>query len=390
MNYEMTDDQITLQNACREFCGKEILPGAAILDSCSREEASAIMKGNLKKLGLRGYLGMGINRDFGGKDADMLTTVIAGEEIAKACASTFITAASSAVYFGYALSRFGNDEQKKRYLPGIVSGEKIGAIAVSEYDAGSDDHAMNTTASRKGNSWILNGVKSYVTNAPVAEYFLVAARSDGGNGGSGEITFFIVERGCPGFSEGELSDTMGLHGAQAGEIIFNHCIVDSIDILGVPGQGADILGYLKNYRALFTAVCSLGISCAAMESANRYSKERKSFGRYINRYQEIAFRLAEMMIQTDISRLLIYKAAWELDNHSVEAESAVSCAKIFSTETAALVSGWAVQIYGGKGYLKGSDVERFYRDAKFGEIAGGTSELHRLSIASEILDRYCN
>jgi alkylation response protein AidB-like acyl-CoA dehydrogenase len=127
-----------------------------------------------------------------------------------------------------------------------------------------------------------------------------------------------------------------------------------------------------------------------MESSNRYSKERKSFGRYINRYQEIAFRLAEMMIQTDISRLLIYKAAWELDKNSGEAESAVSCAKIFSSETAAAVSGWAVQIFGGKGYLKGTDVERLYRDAKFGEIVGGTSELHRLSIASEILDRYSN
>lgn len=390
MNYELTNDQITLQQAYREFCNSQILPGAEKLDTGLREDAADLLKSNIKALGKFGFLGLGHNPDYGGKETDIITRTIAGEEIARACAATYISAVTSSVYFGYILNTFGTEEQKKKYLPGIISGEKIGCIALTEYESAENGFAMNTTARYKDGSWAINGVKPYVTNAPVADYYLVAAANEPESEYSGGITFFLIERGHGGCVEGEHVDTMGLHGAQASGVILHNCVVQNHSVVGVPSKGIDILSFIKNFRALFTAVCSLGIASAAMNSSNKYSKERKASGRYINRYQEISFKLADMMIETDISRLMIYKAAWELDNRSGEAASAVSCAKIFTTEAAARITGWAVQIFGGRGYLRGTDAERFYRDVKFGEIAGGTSELQRMSIAAEILDRYCN
>jgi len=344
----------------------------------------------MRKAGELGLLGVSVPEAYGGLGMGFVTTMLVCDYISGATGSVATAFGAHTGIGTMPITLYGTEEQKKKYLPDIISGKKIGTLAVTEYESGSDDNEMKTTAFFKGSAWVVSGMKPYVTNAPAADYFLVAAASESESEYSGGITIFIVARGTSGCIDGEPVETMGLRGSSAGEIILNKCSLRNNAVIGSPGEGVEILAYIKNFSALCTATCSLGIAAAAMDSSNTYSKERKSSGRYLNRYQEIAFKLADMMIETDISRLLLYKAAWELDNGSDDAASAVSCAKIFATEAASRITGWGVQIFGGKGYLKGTDVERFYRDAKFGEIAGGTSELQRIAIAGEILDRYCN
>jgi alkylation response protein AidB-like acyl-CoA dehydrogenase len=388
MNYELNAEQNAIRDNFENFCRSEIAPGAKLLDQGSEDEIPGLMGGNIKKLAELGYLGMCHDEAYGGTNADLISQAVAGEAVAKACASTFLSAGSSSGLFGLPVRIFGNPEQKKKYLPRLIRGEIIGCFAMTEPGAGSDAAGMETTAVKRGDKWILNGTKTLITNAPIADTSLIMAYNDRDAGPGSGVTAFIVDRDCPGFSTGKPFDMLGFRGSPTGEIFLEDCEVSEDAVLGEVGKGFVQAMQTMEYGRIGMATASLGIAVACMEEATRYSGERKAFGRFLNRYQEVSFKLADMMILTDLSRLMIYRAAWAKERGDPEAAVLISCAKLFASEAATQISSWALQIYGGYGYLKDFTVERLYRDAKLGEIGEGTSEIQRIIIARSILDRF--
>lgn len=388
MNYDFTEDQRLIKDNFSRFCRKEIEPKAASLDRVPDKESEKLLRENIKKLASLGYLGMAHEEKYGGSGLDTLTQSIAGEEVARACASTYLSAGASCGLFGLPLRHFGSDEQKRKYLPGIISGEKIGCFGLTEPGAGSDAAGINTRAEKKGGKWIINGTKTFITNAPVADAALIFAYTDRNAGPGSGITSFIVESGTPGFVTGKPFDKMGFRGSPTSEIFLDNCAVDEDAVLGQPGRGfAQAMKTLEYGRIGMATVC-LGIAVASMEAAECYSRERQQFGKPINRFQEVGFKLADMMIYTDLSRLLIYRAAWAKDTGDPESAVLASCAKLFASEAAARCADMAVQIHGGYGYMKGCVVERLFRDARLCEIGEGTSEIQRGIIAGDLIKKY--
>lgn len=387
MNYTLTDIQKSIKESFSTFCNKELAPRAPLLDTASHEEVQVLIKENIKKLASIGYLGMAHEEKYGGTNIDLLSQAIAGEEVARACASTFLSAGASNGLFGVPLRLFGTDEQKSKYLPGIIKGDIIGAFGLTEPEAGSDAAAIKTTAVKKGNEWILNGSKTFITNAPIADVCLIMAYNDKEAGPGAGVTGFIVEKDAPGFAVGKPFDKLGFRGSPTAEIFLEDCKVPESAVLGQVGAGFIQAMQTLEYGRIGMATVCLGIAVACMEAANAYSKERKTFGKPINRYQEISFKLADMMIMTDISRLLIYKAAWAKEIKDPESAVLASCAKLFASESATKIASMAIQVHGGYGYIKEFPVERLYRDAKLGEIGEGASEIQRILIAKSILSK---
>ncbi len=388
MNYELSDEQISIKMNFANFCGKELAPRSASLDRASEDEVAIMIKENIRKLAGIGYLGMLHDEKYGGTNVDLLSQVVAGEEVAKACASTFLSAGASVGLFGLPLKMFGSEEQKKKFLPGIISGDIIGCFGLTEPEAGSDAAGIKTTAVKKGNKWVLNGSKTFITNASIADVAMVFAYNDRNAGPGAGVTCFLVEKGVPGYTAGKPFDKMGFRGSPTAELFLSDCEVDEGAVLGETGKGFIQAMQTLEYGRVGMATVSLGIAMACMEEANRYSKERKAFGRPINRYQEVSFKLADMMIMTDVSRLLIYRAALAKENSEAEAPVLASCAKLFASEAATRISSMAVQVFGGYGYMKDYAVERLYRDAKLGEIGEGTSEIQRILIAKSVLGKF--
>jgi alkylation response protein AidB-like acyl-CoA dehydrogenase len=283
---------------------------------------------------------------------------------------------------------FGTEGQKQKYLPGIIKGDIIGCFGLTEPEAGSDAASISTTAVKKGDSWVLNGTKTFITNAPIADVALIFAYNDKSKGPGSGVTSFIVDTKTPGFSIGKPFDKMGFRGSPTSEIFLDDCEVPESAVLGEVGKGFIQAMKTLEYGRIGMALASLGIATACLEISNKYSKERKAFGKPINRYQEISFKLADMMIMSDVSRLMIYKAAWAKQVNDPEATILASCAKVFATESATQISSLAVQVHGGYGYIKEYPVERLYRDAKLGEIGEGTSEIQRVLIAQSLLTKY--
>jgi alkylation response protein AidB-like acyl-CoA dehydrogenase len=387
MDYSLNEIQISIKNNFATFCNKELQPRAALLDAASHEEVQVMIKENIKKLADIGYLGMAHEEKYGGTNLDLLSQAIAGEEVARACASTFLSAGASNGLFGMPLKMFGTDEQKSKYLPGIIKGDIIGSFGLTEPEAGSDAAAIKTTAVKKGNEWILNGSKTFITNAPITDVCLIMAYNDKEAGPGAGVTGFLVERNTPGFVVGKPFDKLGFRGSPTAEIFLDDCKVPESAVLGQVGAGFIQAMQTLEYGRIGMATVSLGIAVACMDYANAYSKERKTFGKPINRYQEISFKLADMMIMTDISRLLIYKAAWAKEVKDPESAVLASCAKLFASESATKIASMAVQVHGGYGYIKEFPVERLYRDAKLGEIGEGASEIQRILIAKSILSK---
>ena len=287
--------------------------------------------------------------------------------------------------FGIPVRLFGTGEQKKKYLPGIIRGEIIGCFGLTEPEAGSDAASIKTTAVRKGDRWVINGTKTFITNAPIADTALVFAYNDREKGPGAGVTSFLVDKGTMGFSAGRPFDKMGLRGSPTAELVFEDCEVPESAVLGEVGKGFIQAMQTLEYGRIGMATVCLGIAAKCLELSNRYSKERKAFGKPINRYQEVSFKLADMMIMSDVARLLIYQAAWAKDTKNPEAAVLASVAKVWSSEAATQISSLAVQVHGGYGYIREFPVERLYRDAKLGEIGEGTSEIQRVLIAKSIL-----
>ncbi|OPY89856.1 MAG: Acyl-CoA dehydrogenase [Syntrophaceae bacterium PtaU1.Bin231] len=381
MDYESTQKQKDLQQRIAEFCREEIAPRAGMLDEGPRDMIGSMMKDNLKLLGKVHFTGMGIDARYGGEELDLVSQCMAGEELARACAATFFSAWSMCMA-GAMLDMFGTGEQKEKYLPGLSRAERIGALAYSESDAGVDLTAVKTSACKRDDHWIVDGSKNLVTNATIADFFLVLARTDPG------AAVLIIDREMDGIRIGTSVDPMGLRGAPLAAVTLDRCEVPTANVLGGDtGQGLAQMDRVLDIGKLGMAVLSVGIGMACLERAIQYARERRTFGERIGNYQEVSFKLAEMYSGNDLGRMLLHRAAWGLDRGEADASVLISCAKLFSSEAAANTAHCALQIFGGNGYLKGAEVERLFRDARFCEIGYGPSEIQRSFIAGHILSR---
>jgi alkylation response protein AidB-like acyl-CoA dehydrogenase len=388
MDYELTSAQINLQQDILKFCSEEIQPFSRSLDESPRDEVGSLMRNNLKKLGKAGFMGLGIETGYGGKGLDLLSRCVAGEELAKSCASTFISAWSSDLA-GFLLQVSGTAEQKEKYLPWLSKGDYIGALAYTESNAGVDIAAITTRAKRKDDRWILNGAKVLITNAPIADLFLVLAYVEDGAGQASDSAVFIIDKGAEGLKIESPVDVMGLRGSPISGIVMENCAIPGSSVLGgIAGKGFEQIENLMAIGKLGMAVMSVGIGMACMENATRYARERKAFGEAIGKYQDVSFRLAEMFAHNDLGRMLIHRAAWGMLEKDPETDVLIACAKLFSSEAVSKTAHAATQIFAGHGYVKGTDIERLYRDARFCEIGCGTSEIQRSVIARSVLNRY--
>ncbi|MRR36605.1 hypothetical protein EG829_18455 [bacterium] len=383
MDYQFSQEELKLQQDAMSFCREHILVRAGMLDACSYEDACRCMKENLKTLSAGGLLEAGLT----GEGLDLVRYYIVGEEIAKICPSTYLSARASAFLCAGAIKLFGTEVQKHKYLPGILKADMIGAFAYSEEQAGTDMAAISTTAECLDGIWRLSGRKDIVVNAPIADVLLVLAACSGDAGAEKGMSLFIVEKGTDGLSITDPVRTMGLRGAPIAGITLNSCKASGI--LGdEPGRGFMQAKRLLGIGTIGIAALCVGIGTNCMEISTEYAKNRTAFGRRIGMHQDVGFKLADMFAHNDLGRMMALRSAWALNTGEAGAEILAACAKLFASEAAVKIANWGMQIFAGHGYLAGTDMERLYRDAKFGEICEGTSEMQRSFIAKAELDRY--
>jgi butyryl-CoA dehydrogenase len=388
MDYALTQEQLALQESFRKFCEKEIRPNADLLDRADHAEAEKILRKNFKKLAEIGYTGLFHEEKYGGTKKDLITQSVAQEELARACASTYLSIGGSIGLCGIPIALFGSEEQKKKYLPKLITTEMIGSFGLTEPEAGSDAISLKTTAVKKGNNWVLSGTKTFNTNGPFADISLVMARTGDPTQKGKNVSSFIVEKGTKGFSAGKPMEKMGYCGSQTSELILEECEIPGENLVGQENMGFIQAMKTLEYGRIGMAVVCLGVAMACMEESIKYAKERVQFGRPIGKFQMTGFKLADMKLLTDVSRLLIYKASWLKEIGDPAAATMACIAKLVASEASTQISSWAVQIHGGYGYIKEFPVERLYREAKLGEIGEGTSEIQRILIARDVLAKY--
>jgi alkylation response protein AidB-like acyl-CoA dehydrogenase len=379
MNFDLTENQKMIQDTIRKFAKEELEPKSADYDKSGEFPTE-----NLKKLAELGILGMVVPEQYGGAGFDFVSLAIAVEEISRACASTGVITAVHNSLVSYPILNWGNEEQKKKYLPKMVTGEKLGAFALTEPNAGSDPGSLEMTAKLEGNHYLLNGTKRFITNGGKADVFVVIANTDKSKGSKG-ISAFIVDRNSPGFSVGKHEDLMGLRATDNCELIFEDCKVPKENLLGQEGQGFKLALSLLDVSRIDIGAQAVGIAQAALDKSIIYSKERKQFGRAIAEFELIQAKLAEMAMKIQAARLLTYNAAFQKDKGIGRFSQESSMAKLYAATIAVEVTREAVQIFGGYGYSKDYAVERYYRDAKCMEIYEGTSEIQKIVIARNLL-----
>ena len=382
MDLKLTEEQEMVRKMARDFAQKEVAPIAAEMD-----EKGEVPFENIKKMGQLGLLGLTAPEEYGGGGADTVSYVVALEEIAKACASTAVVMAVQNSLVNYALARFGTEEQKRKYLTPLARGEKIGAYALTEPEAGSDAAAIRTRAVRDGDEYVINGTKHFITNGGFADIVILYATVDPSKGYRG-ITAFIVEKGTPGFSTGKEENKMGIRATNTCELIFQDCRVPVANRLGDEGQGFKIALSALDAGRIGIGAQAVGIAQAAYEAALEYAKTRVQFGQPIAQLQAIQWMLADMATRIEAARLLVYKAALakdEAQKTGARFSKEAAMAKLFASETAGFVTDCALQIHGGYGYMKDYPLERYYRDARITRIYEGTNEIQRLVIARSIL-----
>ena len=378
MDLKFTEEHEMMRKMVRDFAEKDVAPLAAELD-----EKGEVPFENIKTMGRLGLLGLTAPEEYGGCGADTISYVIAIEELSKACASTAIVMAVQNSLVNYGLTKFGTEEQKQKYLTKLVTGEWIGAFALTEPGAGSDAAAQRTTAVRDGDFYVLNGTKHFITNGGFADVVIVFAMTDKSRGSRG-ISAFIVEKTFPGFSVGKEENKMGIRGTNTSELIFEDCRVPAENLLGKEGQGFKIAMIALDAGRIGVGAQAVGIAQAAFEAAVEYAKTREQFGGPISRLQAIQWMIADMATRIEAARLLVYNAALKKDSGERFTKEA-AMAKLYASETAAFVVDRALQIHGGYGYMKEYPVERYYRDARITRLYEGTSEIQRLVIAHQVL-----
>ncbi|MCX8492388.1 MAG: acyl-CoA dehydrogenase [Cyclobacteriaceae bacterium] len=378
MNFELTEEQISVQQAARDFAQSELLPGVIDRDNEQRFPAEQV-----KKMGELGFMGMMTDAKYNGGGMDSISYVLAMEEISKvdASASVCMSVNNSLVCWG--LERFGSEEQKEKYLKKLATGEVVGAFCLSEPEAGSDATSQRTTAEDKGDYYLLNGTKNWITNGKSASVYIVIAQTHPEKKHKG-INALIVERGMPGFVVGRKEDKMGIRGSDTHSLMFTDVKVPKINRIGEDGLGFTFAMTTLNGGRIGIAAQALGIASGAYELALKYAKERKAFGKHLTEHQAIQFKLADMATKIDCARLLILKAAY-LKDQKKDFVKAAAMAKLFASQIAQEVTTEAVQIHGGYGYVKEFHVERLMRDAKITQIYEGTTEIQKMVISRELL-----
>ena len=378
MNFELTEEQIAVRDAAREFAQTKLLPGVI-----ERDENQTFPAEQIKELGELGFLGMMVDPKYGGSGMDAVSYVLAMEEISKVDASCSVVMSVNNSLVCWGLETFGTEEQKEKYLKPLATGEIIGAFCLSEPEAGSDATSQQTTAIDKGNHYLLNGTKNWITNGSSASVYLVIAQTDVEKGHRG-INAFIVEKGMDGFVVGQKENKLGIRGSDTHSLMFTDVKVPKENRIGEDGFGFTFAMKTLSGGRIGIASQALGIASGAYELALQYSKERKAFGKEISKHQAIAFKLADMATEIEAARLLCLKAAWLKDNGK-NYDKIGAMAKVFASETAMKTTVEAVQVHGGYGFVKEYHVERLMRDAKITQIYEGTSEIQRIVISRAIL-----
>jgi alkylation response protein AidB-like acyl-CoA dehydrogenase len=383
MDFTLSEEQKMIQQAARDFANAECLPGVI-----ERDEHQKFPYDQVMKLADLGFLGMMVPQEYGGAGLDAVSYVLAMEEISKVDASVSVCMSVNNSLVCYGLEAFGTEEQKKKYLTPLAQGKKddklyIGAFLLSEPEAGSDATSQRTTAEDKGDHYLINGVKNWITNGNTASVYLVMAQTHPEKGSRG-INTFIVEKNWPGVTVGAKENKLGIRGSDTHSISFTDVKVPKENRVGEDGFGFKFAMQTLSGGRIGIASQALGIASGAMERAIAYSKERKAFGTEIKNHQIIQFKIADMATRINAARLLCLRAAWQKDNGEDYTQSA-AMAKVFASETAMWVTTEAVQIHGGYGYVKEYHVERMMRDAKITQIYEGTSEMQRIVISRGIL-----
>ena len=378
MDFTLTEEQLMIRDAARDFAKNELLPGVI-----ERDEKQEFPHEQIKKMGELGFLGMMVDPKYGGGGMDTVSYVLAMEEISKidASASVVMSVNNSLVCWG--LETYGTEEQKQKYLIPLAEGEIIGAFALSEPEAGSDATKQHTTAVDKGDYYLLNGTKNWITNGSTASVYLVIAQTHPEKAHKG-INAFIVEKDMEGFVVGAKENKLGIRGSDTHSLMFNDVKVPKENRIGEDGFGFKFAMKTLAGGRIGIASQALGIAAGAYELALQYSKERKAFGKEISNHQAIAFKLADMATEIEAARLLCMKAAWDKDQHN-NYDLSGAMAKLYAAEMAMRTTVEAVQIHGGYGFVKEYHVERLMRDAKITQIYEGTSEIQKIVISRSVL-----
>ncbi|MBG9377940.1 acyl-CoA dehydrogenase family protein [Panacibacter sp. DH6] len=383
MHFQFTEEQLMIQKAARDFAVTECLPGVI-----ERDELQKFPKEQIMQLADLGFMGMMVSPDYGGAGMDTVSYVLAMEEISKIDASVSVCMSVNNSLVCWGLEKFGNETQKQQYLTPLAQGKKegglyIGAFLLSEPEAGSDATSQRTIAEDKGDHYLLNGVKNWITNGNSASVYLVMAQTDAAKGSKG-INCLIVEKNWPGVTVGAKENKLGIRGSDTHTILFNDVKVPKENRVGEDGFGFKFAMKTLAGGRIGIASQALGIASGAYELSLNYAKQRKAFGKEIMHHQAIQFKLADMATRIESARLLCLKAAWEKDNN-IDYTLSSSMAKVFASETAMWTATEAVQIHGGYGFVKEYHVERLMRDAKITQIYEGTSEVQRIVIGRSIL-----
>jgi alkylation response protein AidB-like acyl-CoA dehydrogenase len=378
MNFELTEEHLTVQKAARDFAQTELLPGVIDRDTEQKFPAEQI-----KKMGELGFMGMMTDPKYNGGGMDTISYVLAMEEISKIDASSSVCMSVNNSLVCWGLERFGTEEQKEKYLKKLTTAEYIGAFCLSEPEAGSDATSQRTTAEDKGDHYLLNGTKNWITNGKSASVYIVIAQTHPEKRHKG-INALIVERGMPGFVVGKKEDKMGIRGSDTHSLMFTDVKVPKANRIGDDGFGFTFAMTTLNGGRIGIASQALGIAAGAYELAVKYAKERKAFGKHLAEHQAIQFKLADMATKISAARLLIWQAAF-LKDQKKDFVKAAAMAKLYASQIAQEVTTEAVQIHGGYGYVKEFHVERLMRDAKITQIYEGTTEIQKMVISRELL-----
>ncbi|MCX7816673.1 MAG: acyl-CoA dehydrogenase family protein [Syntrophales bacterium] len=379
MNFALTEEQRMVRDMVRKFAESEIKPVAAELDRTHRHPEEIC-----RKLGEMGIMGVAVPTEYGGAGMDNVTYVLCMIEIAKACASTAVIVSVNNSLYGYPLLHFGNEEQKKKYLAPVASGKVEGCYALTEANAGSDAASLQCRAELKGDRWIVNGVKRFITSGNVAHYCVLAATQDPSMGYKGIINLIVDLKNTPGFSIGKIEEKLGILASGTAELVFEDAEVPAENLLGKPGQGfRQMLSGLDAGRiGIGAQACGIGRAC--LEDALEYAKQRVQFGKPIATFQAIQFKLADMATELDAAELLLLRAAW-MEDQGMDYEKESAMAKMYASDVAMKAAIECVQIFGGYGYCKEYPAERHLRDAKICQIYEGTNEIQRIVIARKLL-----
>jgi len=378
MDFELTQEQRMLKETVARFVDRQVIPLAPEID-----EAERFPEENFRAMADMGLFGMTIPEAYGGGGADFLSCVLVMEEIMRGCVSTGNTYGAHAILCTENIFRNGNDGQRRTYLPDLIQGQKVGALAITEPEAGSDALSLRTRAVRKGDRYILNGTKMFITNGPLADVVVVYAKTDPDAGPNG-ISAFIVEKGFPGFSTGKTLKKMGVRGSPTGELIFEDCEVPAENLLGEENRGLQVLMSGLDRERIVYSIAPIGVAQGAFDLAFRYASERVQFGAPIISFQMIQDMLAEMAARIQAGRLLAYWAA-SMAGSGRRIRLEASYAKLFCAEVGVEAVGKAVQIFGGYGFIREFPIERMYRDVKGIEFGAGTNQVQKLIIMGELM-----